>query len=410
MRIDYYLTDVHTGLIGSKIDLGSTSWNLSVNDSSLSTIKSRKVGVDEVSQVDVSWDAVPGNTPRQKYESIEPGRKAIAGFSLTDDDIARGNMGVPFIWGAITNHSPDTRSGTSITLSSVYAILDNRYVIREGDFTNNRAKNLLGYSGMSMRGLAAEVGYICTNQKPGGSLPVDWNYRGEKHITKPGENSNLHTRNYWAWNVQNLSGADVFDKLAGVSDGVDMQWRPYLADDNHVRLSFVAGSDEERYLAQAGRPLHLHSFNGGGNLSKPSVAYAQPIHRWYGTGAGEDAEILTYSAEDLSLIRGSGQYMLRESAFSDSDDDRLELLKPAVDGKLDAWRTPIMQLSGTINLNDEGIPQLGLLHPGELVYVDLYDFPSLPSQTYPMRLMNMSSNGGNTVNVVFDVITVPYFN
>ena len=410
MTYEYYLTDIHTGQIGSRINLGNVSWSKTVGDSSLTTKPGKKVGKDEVSQVDVKWAEIPGDTPRRKYEAIEPDRKGIVMMEVTDEDRRRGLIGQPIIWGGISNHTPDTRDGTTIQLDSIYSMLASRFVIREGDFTDNRAKQVLGYSKMTMRGIMAEVGRICFDMKPGGSAPVDWNYLGEQHKRQPGEDNNLHARSYWAWNVQNLSGQDVFDKLTGVLDGVDCQWRPYLTTSgDYVRNMFIAGTDEEKHLPFTGRPITFTSFNGGGNLDKVSIDNAQAISRWYGTGAGQDAETLTYMAQDLSMVNGTGHYMLREQAYSDTDADNLDLLKNAVDGKLDTWRRPIMQVSGRFNINDPTLPRLSLINPGEPCYIDLYDWPDLPDGHYPSYIEELSGDGSDMVHVKFSVQTIPYF-
>jgi len=211
--------------------------------------------------------------------------------------------------------------------------------------------------------------------------------------------------------VQNLSGQGVFDKLRGVIDGVDCQWRPYLtASGDYVRNAFIAGSDEEKRLPFTGRPITFTSFQGGGNLDKVSIDNAQAISRWYGTGAGKDAETLTYLAQDLSMVNGAGHYMLREQAYSDTDDDKLNLLKGDVEGKLDTWRRPIMQLSGRFNINDPTLPRLSLINPGEPCYIDLYDWPDLPDGHYPSYIEELSGDGSDMVQVKFAVQTIPYFN
>ncbi|MFC2758340.1 cupin domain-containing protein, partial [Propionibacterium acidifaciens] len=57
-------------------------------------------------------------------------------------------------------------------------------------------------------------------------------------------------------NVGNQTGKQVFDKLAHVIDGVDMTFRPYLADSQHVRLRFTAGRGY--YQEWGAEPVELH--------------------------------------------------------------------------------------------------------------------------------------------------------
>ena len=109
------------------------------------------------------------------------------------------------------------------------------------------------------------------------------------------------------------------------------------------------------------------------------------------------------------MVNGTGHYMLREQAYSDTDDDRLDLLRGDVDGKLDTWRRPIMQLSGRFNINDPTLPRLSLINPGEPCYIDLYDWPDLPDGHYPSYIEELSGDGSDMVQVKFAVQTIPYF-
>ena len=82
---------------------------------------------------------------------------------------------------------------------------------------------------------------MCTDAKPSGALPIDWTYRGE-HGTR--------TREYSAWDIQNSGCRKLLTDLSNILGGPDMQFRPYLPDQSHVRFAFLAGSDSEIYLGQ----------------------------------------------------------------------------------------------------------------------------------------------------------------
>lgn len=409
MRLDYWLTDIHTGMLLSPIELGNVSWSMTVNDTSLTTTPDKKVGKDEVQQIDVPWEAVPGRTQSEKYEAVEPYKRGLAVFLLSDDDERDGRIGIPFLWGGITGRGDDWDSVT-IEVSSIYAMLAKRYVVAEGAFGSPRSKNQLSYARMTMRGIASEIGRVCTDLKPGGQLPVDWTYLGEQHKHVGNEDNLKHNRNYWAWNIANISGQQVLDKLAGVQDGPDMQFRPYLTSDGrYVRSRFVAGTDEELYLGQTGNPYTFKCFRGGGNLEKLHVDYAQPVERWYGTGAGQDAETLTYKAEDLSLVNRERGFSLVEDTVSDTDANDVNILAGQVNGKLDAWEQPLMQFSGEFDMAQPGTPQLGLLWAGEACYLDLADYPDLPDGHYTCRVMQLSGDSSTRAKVLFDTQHVPWY-
>ncbi len=404
-----YITDIHTGQILNKIDIGSFSWRLTINDAELSTQRSKKVGEDEVTSVDVRWAEVPGATQAEKALALMPGMRAIAVFSQDDDDPINNGMGVPMLWGGIDVRKSDWE-GTSFGIESVYKMLDDRYAVPEGWFRDGRSTNVLNLSKMTMRGIASYVGTLCTSSKPGGELPVDWQYYGEKHVHVRGEDANKHVRNYQAWNVNNISGKDIFDKLAGVQDGVDMQFRPYMPDSNHVRNMFVAGTDEEQYLKpESGNPVHFICHDGGGNLENLEVDYSKPYQRVYATGAGEDAETLTAFAEDLTTVNHANGLALHEMAMSATDDDNFDLLKRDALGRLEASKVPLMQFSAEFDENDPNTPRVGVIHSGEPCTIDLQGYPDIPDGVYKTRIMELSGDETSRVKVVFDVLPAPYF-
>lgn len=396
-----YLTDVHTGLLGAPIDIPSFSWSMDINDSSMSTTKSKKVDLDQVQNITVPWDTIPGSTQREKYEAIEAGH---VGLCLMWE---RDGKQTPILWGAISGRE-DSYESASFTVESIYSILGDRIVCREGAFKNGTSTDTITYTGMSMRGIASEIGYLCTSCKPGGELPVDWQYRGETHQRKNGENSTIHTRNYEAWNAGNQTGKQVFDKLAQVIDGVDMTFRPYLADSQHVRLKFTAGTDSNLYLGQD--IIHsFTSFRGGGTLENVKVTYSDPVQRVYATGAGQDKATLTAFAQNLTLVSTSNPMMLRESTISDTDATDVTLLQKTADNALTSRLAPIMQIQADYYCDDENTPDMGDMWPGELVQLHLTDYPTLPNGVYTLRVMQMSGDNSSKISLLFDITTIPYY-
>lgn len=404
-----YTTDIHTGKILSKIDIGSFSWDMTIGDVSMNTKPNHNVGEDEVSNVDVEWSAVPGKSQAEKALAIMPGMRGLVIFSQDDHEQLNNGFGVPLLWGGIGVRT-STWTGTSFSLESIYQMLADRYAIVEGSFKTGKSPTYLGFSKKSIRGIAAYIGWLCTDYKPGGELPVDWQYINEEHTWIQGEDKNKHVRTYGAWNVNNISGKDIFDKLTGVQDGVDMQFRPYMADSAHVRSKFVAGSDEEQYLpSENGEPLRFIIHDGAGNLENVEVAYSKPYQRVYATGAGEDQEVLTAFAEDLSTVNRSDGLALHELAMSDTDDDNIVLLTRDANARLDSLKTPVMQFTGEFDENDSMSPRVGLIHPGEPCVIDMQGYPDIPDGLYKTRIMELSGDESSRVKVVFDVIPAPYF-
>ena len=98
-----------------------------------------------------------------------------------------------------------------------------------------------------------------------------------------------------------------------------------------------------------------------------------------------------------------------EAYYGDTDVDNVNLLRQHAQAQLSALSTPIMQMVGEYNLGDRHVPQLGEIWPGEIVQLALQGHPALPDGVYQQRIMEMSGDSSNTVKIVFDVMTVPYF-
>lgn len=403
-----YTTDAKTGLLEDQIDIPNISWSVDVNDSGLSSTPARKVGQDSVQNVTIPWNAIPGNSQQARYDMLMPGAKGLALFWQTTTDIATGRIGTPVVWGVITNRT-DAWDSTSVSVSSVYSLLANRYVVRPDFYKDGTSTDTLTFSGMTMRGIASEVGWLCTNAKQGGELPVDWTYRGEKHVRRGSENANTHTRSYTAWDIANLSGQKVLDDLETDLAGVDMQWRPYLTNDGYyVREKFVAGTDENRYLGQ--NMTHgLAVFRGGGNFENMTVSYMQPVTRVYATGSGSDKTTMTAKAENLAMTGGQTGLILMETYMADSDAKDVKTLKGFASAELSAQDIPLMQVKGEIHFDDPQTPAPGSIWPGEVVDVNVQDHPALPDGSYRMRLMQMTGDASDKATLTFDTMAVPAF-
>lgn len=394
-----YIYETMSGSLIRPIDLPAFSWNVTIGDCSLTTTPSHKPGEHDLGGMRVPWTALEhATTAKERRELLASDRHGIillrryAGSDLNA-------LGTPIVGGAIGSRQ-DTATDTSFSISSIMGLLAERYAVAEGSYANgvdHTSSDTLAYRNMSLRGIASEIGYLCTNLKPGGTLPVDWTYRGEK---------GTHERSYEAWDVQNLSCKAILEKISGVSNGPDMQFRPYLtSDQTMVRWRFEAGSDTDIYLGQD--TMHRLTYSPyGGTIENLTVDYLGPIHRVYASGAGADKAQTCAITQDLSLVELSDPYPLRELTYADSDTDKYELLLGHAQASLDANRRPLMQIKGEINIADmDGagtLHPLGSIWPGEQVELDIQGFPSLDDGIYTCRLMQMDGNETDTVKLTFD--------
>lgn len=401
------LYDVRTGLLAEPVDIPSFTWSMTVSDSSFSTSRDKGVGVDDMGGLQLPWSQIPGDTPEARASAVMAGKRGVCLFwkSAWDDP---SSLGVPVLAGALGVRT-SSRQDVSFPFDSMLALLSNRYLVNEGGFgsdgKNHFSTGGVAYRDMSLRGIASEVGWRCTMAKPGGELPIDWTYRGEK---------GSHQRtDYHDWNIQNQACADILAKLANVQGGPDMQFRPYLADNSHIRFQFLAGSDGDVFLGQ--KTMHaLTSFAGGGTFEDMTVDHAAPVQRVYATGSGTDAGTICHLAEDLTLVSRQDPWPLSETTFSNTDDDNWPLLKSHADAVLNANKMPLMQVKGTVNVNDAGpdghpLLPLGSFWPGEMFLLQVEGFPDLPDAAYTLRLMEMSGDESANVKLTFDVADDPVY-
>ena len=404
-----YLCDTMTGELGAQIDVPAFSWSLSVSDCSFDTTADKGTGEGEASSLTVPWQCLPGSTPEDRGEAVATGKRGVVLCWEQDDEV------YPVLFGAIGERT-DTYWDTSFSLDSVKALLDDRYAVDEGVFgadtttiegedgdevIEGTTTACLSYTGMSLRGIASEVGYLCTFGKPGGDLPIWWRYRGE---------SGSHERTYYGYNVSNLSCSTIMEELADVSGGPDMMFRPVFRtadpydetevyDQERLWLEFTAGSDDDPYIEQSS-DWYISQYND------LSVAHAAPSMRVYETGDGYDEERICALAEDLSLCEGSDPVPLSEITNNDSEDDSLAEVVSAAEAELEAAAVPLCQVSLEVSAYDI---RLGQMWPGDLCRVPIDDFPTLPDDVYEMRIMEMSGDETDRVEITFDVMEDPAY-
>lgn len=400
------LVDTVSGQLAQEIDIPAFTWSMTVSDSSFSTTKDKGVGEDEMGGLELAWSQIPGTTPAAKASALMCGKRGLIMFWRTGrDDL--NSLGTPVV-GGIFGVRQSNPLDVSIPLDSVMTLLASRYLVHEGKFGtggDHTAQSSYSWKGMSLRGIACEVIQQCTSRKPGGQLPIDLPYLGEK---------GSHERTDWQdWNVQNQSCRDLLTKLANVQGGPDMQFRPYLADSQHVRWRFEAGSDGDVYLGQ--KTVHSLEYHPqGGTLENLTVDRMAPVQRIYATGSGSDKATLCYLAEDLALCQRTDPWPLMECAYSDSDTTNYAVLKSHALSRLESNSRPLMQVSGEIDVDDvdaSGVPlhPLGSFWPGEMFYVSIVGFPDLPDDVYELRLMKMSGDETSKVKLVFDICEDPVY-
>lgn len=386
-----------SGSIGEPIDIPSFRWQVTISNCSLSTTRDKGVGGLEASGLNLPWTAVPGGDLHARRRALASYRRSIV--VMWDD----GKTQVPVVVGAI-GERVDGYFDTSFELVSMMNLLGQRYLVREGAFGNGNPAGTttqnVTYRNRSLRGIASEIGVMCTDEKPGGSLPIDWTYVGE---------AGSHERTYYGFNVANNSYAKLLEDITNVHDGPDAQLRPYITEDGtHVRHRLVMGSDAHPALDQTGITQTLTFFPGGGTIENVKVAHTAPVSRVFAHGAGEDQAKLTHLSEDATLLSVPDPWPLIEEVVGFGNDDSLALLKSHASARLEADARPLAQLEGDIWLDDPRVPSLHDIWTGQLVDIDCKGHPGLPDGVYNMRLMEMSGDETSRVHLTFDPIVDPW--
>lgn len=383
-----YTADTITGELRRPIDVPSCSWSLSVSDAALATTRDKGTGEGEASSITVPWSAVWGSDARTRARELTAGKRSVV---LCWEE---GSATVPLVFGAIGQRT-DTALDTSFSLDSVTTLLSQRYVVREGDF--RKGAPAISLDNLSLRAIAANVGWYATEGKPAGSLPIDWGDFYER---------GGHERTFWPWNVSNLSAADVLEKIANVEGGPDITFRPYMADAHHVRLRMVAGSDADPYVGQDS-VRRLQWFHGAGSVHSLTVAHLGPVERVYATGAGTEDEKDVALAEDLTYCRQRDPWPIVEECVSCADSDDHSLLEGHARGRLRADWWPLCQVTCTVDLADPQVPRIGEVWPGDAMTLAVEGFPTVPDGEYPVRLMEMGGDLGTLVTLKFDPMRDP---
>ncbi|KAE8130207.1 MULTISPECIES: hypothetical protein [Bifidobacterium] len=407
MTWHHYLTEARTGLITKEIDIPSFSGSMTVSSFGFSTTE-KGTGTDgensltlpfsQFDQHDEYGNIISRATPSEINALIGMGR---AGQATTwSYDGCANPLGIPILWGALADRE-DHWLDTTFSLSCTMDLLDSRLAVRDGAYHDGTSTDTLSWQGLSLRGLAAELGSLATEQKNYGQLPIRWNYRGEQ--------GNHQRNSYSAWNIQNLNIKTLLTNLSNTENGPDMGFRPTWADNTHIINDFIAASDGDIYLAASKTPPTFTVSPYGGTLEVTSLSWLPPIQRWYGTGAGTDASTITALAEDISQLSSKNDPpILYEATYSDTDITDQQLLKSKLLARLAARKQPIAQLTGTVNLDDQmpngqPIHPLGSFWPGERINADINGFRTLSDDRYPLRLMEIDFNQSHNVTLKTDV-------
>lgn len=394
-----YVFDTMTGVIRCPLDMPAFSWTVSVSDSSLSTTRDKGVGEQEASGLKLPWGAIPARTAAARADLLCPDKRSI--MMCWSESSNESDIGLPVVGGVITPRV-DTATDTSFSLASPLSLLESRYMIDPSKYgANGLATDIIRYRSLSHRALACAWGAYVTG-KAGGHLPIDWQYMGEKGTSD---------RDYHAYDIQNLDFKSFLNRLTNLDGGPDCQFRPYLAGDT-FRWRFIAGSDWSPTLS--GGPHRLTYTPVGGTVENLEVSHTGPVQRVYVTGAGSGKLMKAAKAEDRTLLDRADPWPLREMAVSDNDVNDVNVLQSFANARLSDNGRPLMQVKGDVFGRDTDpygrqLNPPGSFWPGESFILGVDSFPTLPDGDYTTRLMEVSGDETDRMNLVFDIMHDPLY-
>lgn len=292
--------------------------------------------------------------------------------------------GQPIVAGPLSPQVKLTNAGVSFTVDGPTSLLAGRYVVPD-EFAADRQ---IAFRGLDLGSIAAEVVKVGM-EKPGGHLPV----------TFDPPRAGTRERTYQAFNVSNLDVAGVLEKIANVQGGPDIDFRPYLVDDQHLAWHLHTGTETDPWIGQTA----IHSWEvGSPDVKALDATYSAEYvaHRVYGVGGGQDVATTTVRV-DMDVPEG---WPLIERVVSDSgiEEGQAHLLRRNAEAVL--LDRPIVQVS--LEVRADGSTPLGTFWPGELADVSVQGHPALRDGTHRLRILSMKGSVGKTVTLKFDPLEV----
>lgn len=400
-----WLFDGLTGVLDREINIGSFSWKVTVSDSSFDTAKDRNVGKDEFGGVSLPWEVFGDVSESERRDLVAPYRRGLCLF--WEDNRKRL---FPIVAGIVSNLS-EKRTEAQISLDSPLAVLSRRFMVHDNEFGMNAehtAPGVFEYKGLSLRAIACHVIDVCTNRRKNGRLPLELPYLREQ---------GTHERTYKDNDIQNLLCADILKKIANVQDGVDMQFRPvYDESSRRIFWRFVAGDDVNKTISTTNTHYFINSQRLQ-TLQDITIDHSNHCNRIYSVGATpENQELSTVAmVENMSMCENENPYIMTEACISDSETENYNLLRGHALNLLDAQARPLIQIKGSFNLSDisdttgEPVYNIGRIFAGERADVLIKNFPTIRERLFECRIMELSGNNSDTVNIVFDVMPDPFF-
>jgi hypothetical protein len=350
-----YLFHVGTGRLGPRIDVASGSWSVDLN-----ATDALKVILEKKTLPAVNLD-----------HWLAPW---WGGVALFWND-------TPMVAGPIIGHPQENLNTLSVDVGGIRSVLARRLVIPELTDWSSISDQTISYYGYSLGTIARKV-VQQVQQKPAGYLPIFYPQPDETTV-----NNARHQRVYQSFDMSNLSCNDVLTKLANVSRGPDIMFRPRMITDSNIGWDMWTGTEADPRIPQGNMRL-WDTTPEKGNVADLVITStgAYQTDRVFSTGAGSDRGTLIQMAEDLSRLEEG--FLFLESVTSDGGNTNPEIVYSHALGNLTANKDPLRELALTVRA--DGSYPMGSFWPGDAIQLYTSGWRDISDGLHKARILHMS--------------------
>lgn len=194
-----------------------------------------------------------------------------------------------------------------------------------------------------------------------------------------------------------ISAGQKLQELTQLDGGPDIYFRPYFADESHIRWEAVIGNPT---IVNMGNPI---LFDHGSNLVQvlDTVDGQKEARRTYVKGNGTEAAIKWSFAQDVAAIT-AGKVLLETVDTNRVDEDDQTTLDAIATADQSLNGQPVTTWDVTARI--DGPHPLGTYGPGISVDYNFTRHPWIPSGRYHQRLLGLSAgqSDGEVKHIVQD--------
>jgi hypothetical protein len=296
----------------------------------------------------------------------------------------------PMIAGPIIGHSQENLNTLSVDIGGIRSVLARRLIIPELTDWSTISTKKIEYYGYSLGTIARKV-VQQVQQKPAGYLPIFYPQPDEVKA-----NDANHQRVFESYNISNLVCNDVLTKLANVSRGPDIMFRPRMVSDSNIGWDMWTGTEGDPRIPQNTMTV-WDTTSEKGNVAELIITStgAYQTDRVFATGAGTDQGTLIQMQEDLSHLEEG--FLFLESVISDGGNTNPAIVSSHALGNLTANKDPLRELALTVRA--DGSYPMGSFWPGDAIELYTSGWRGISDGLHRARILHMSGQFDHNIKL-----------